>query len=57
MTKSEIALQLALSRAEHVVSTKTYGTSESNAEYNKDLGIQLASLYNSIYDNLNCADK
>ncbi|MEF2640781.1 MAG: hypothetical protein U0O04_00020 [Clostridia bacterium] len=56
MTKEEIALQLTLAKLPSLQKTMCTNSYDDNIEYNKELGIQVASLYTTIYQNLNCLD-
>ncbi len=56
MTKEEIALQLTLARIPNLRQTTHADSYDDNVKYNKELGIQVASLYATIYQNLSCLD-
>lgn len=55
MTKEEIALQLTLSRIDRLCYTKnsTIDPSSENEKFNIALGEQIATIYNTIYKNIN----
>lgn len=56
MSKEEIALQLTLSQITNLRPTVSCYSSpcSENQKYNQALGEQIAEIYNSVYNNLDC---
>lgn len=55
MTKEEIALQLTLSKLDCLqFTTHAAVAANTNVEFNKKLGEEIANIYNNVYNNLDC---
>ena len=55
MTKEEIALQLTLAKLDCLqFTTYAAAASDTNTEFNKKLGEEIANIYNNVYNNLDC---
>lgn len=53
MTKEEIALQLTLQKLDCLqFTTKTAPGCNTNTDFNKKLGEEIANIYNNVYKNL-----
>lgn len=58
MTKEEIALQLTLKKLDDLHPTTYCSASpdKNNANFNEQLGVQIANIYNAVYKNLQLDD-
>ena len=56
MSKEEIALQLTLAKLDCLQFTThvSSSTSSENSKFNQALGEEIANIYNSVYNNLDC---